>query len=117
MNRYFEKYGKPKYAFKMIYSELYDACRALKKEKDKTPWVLNKTQVANMSDVEFQTWYEETVDGCFANELAEAVTKIVDLADSYDYCLPDYVDLVNRYCLLKNPPVVPSSPKVAIRYL
>lgn len=110
MEKFFAKYGKPKYAFKMISSELKDACLALKKGQLPTN---KEIFMPDVSDKDFLDMYEKHIDGTFPNELAEALVKIMDLASSYNYDLQDYVKLVNRYCELKNP----QTAKVLLRYV
>jgi len=110
MEKFFAKYGKPKYAFKMIFSELKDACHALKKGQLPTN---KEILMPDISDKDFLDMYEKYIDGTFPNELAEAAIKIMDLASSYDYDLHDYIKLVNRYCDLKNP----QATKVLLRYV
>jgi len=118
MDKYFDKYGKPKYAFKMIHSELKDAAWTLKKGKMPSGDI---SSIKNANDSDFITLYEDQIDVTFPNELAEAVIKIVDLADSYGFNLADYIDVVNRYCMLKNSQssTTSTSPlnKVVVRYL
>lgn len=112
MKKYFEKYGKPKFAFEMIKEELKVAEKALKKEKMPSADI---STIKSASDGDFITMYEEHIKGTFPNELAEAVIKITDLADSYNFNLPDYIEVVNRYCVLKNPQS--TSSRVVVRYL
>jgi hypothetical protein len=123
MQKYFEKYGKPRHAFEMIESELKAAKKALKKGE------MPETDIATLksaSDSDFTVLYEEQVKGTFPNELAEAIVKIVDFADSYGFNLIDYVEVVSRYCALKSSPipttvtttpVIPVTSKVVVRYL
>lgn len=111
MEKFFAKHGKPKYAFKMIHAELKDAKKALKDGALPT----NKDIFAEgISDAKFLSLYDQYIDDTFPNELAEAVVKITDLADSYGYNLADYVKVVNRFCEIKNPQ---TATKTLLRYI
>lgn len=112
MKKFFAKYGKPKYAFKMIFSELHDAKHAL---KDGALPTNKEIFMPDIPDKEFLDLYEKYIDETFPNELAEAIIKIMDLADSHGYDLKEYIPLVERYCELKSPQKTAN--KVLVRYV
>ena len=112
MEKFFAKYGKPKYAFKMIDSELHDAKHAL---KDGALPTNREIFAADITDKDFLDLYEKYIDDTFPNELAEAIVKIMDLADSYGYDLKEYIPLVDRYCALKSPKT--AGTKLLVRYV
>lgn len=98
LDKFFSKHGKPKYAFKMIHSELKEAKHALKEGWLPTHDVIPDT----VDDKEFLQLYEEHIKGTFPDELSAAGVKLMDFADSCSYNLHDYMSMYNRYCNIEH---------------
>ena len=121
MKKYFEKYGEPGVAFKMIRRDLKGAQEEVENgqksgngngngERVNQPDITN---LRNASDTTFMDAYEERVKGTVPDKLANVVAKVTDLAESLDINIDEFLQLIERYCSLKNS----QSNKRANRYL
>ena len=97
MEKYFEKHGSLEYAFEMIKDELNEAYNALKESEGNIPNAISKTS----EDEEFLSLYKRQIKGTFPDELASAGIKLIDIADSYDFDLHNFIEMQIRYTDLK----------------
>jgi glutathionylspermidine synthase len=98
--KFFAKHYKMSDALKSIKAELYEAKKAFHDDflPVARPELIDGT---TLTDDQFMAEYSSTIKDSFPDELSEAVIKIIDLADAFDYNIFDYVSMHQRYCKIK----------------